>query len=205
MKSESYMELSVWSYPDCQFLAMTQNSFASIFPVSLLLHLGYLGHASPSLQHLACSSLLTPRWYKTTKNPITNQFEDSASATMIHRLFLGIHISISAKPNLKLPVKAKVKNFVNLNVSIWHFLVQLAWWLHIPPGPRSCLRGWRSRSRAPSSTQLPDFVSLSNSHGSKVNLIDTEEVIPGSPGEDYPIYSSPPETSFSCDGFSRGL
>ena len=33
----------------------------------------------------------------------------------------------------------------------------------------------------------------------------TEEVIPGSPGEDYPIFSSPPETSFSCDGFSRGL
>ena len=32
----------------------------------------------------------------------------------------------------------------------------------------------------------------------------SEEVIPGSPGEDYPIYSSPPETSFSCDGFSRG-
>merc|ERR1719266_2686288 len=31
-----------------------------------------------------------------------------------------------------------------------------------------------------------------------------QEVIPGSPGEDYPIFSSPPETTFSCDGFSRG-
>merc|ERR1712086_1193768 len=28
--------------------------------------------------------------------------------------------------------------------------------------------------------------------------------IPGSPGEDYPIYSSPPETSFLCDGFIQG-
>merc|ERR1711892_352219 len=28
--------------------------------------------------------------------------------------------------------------------------------------------------------------------------------IPGSPGEDYPIYSSPPETSFLCDGFIEG-
>merc|ERR1719513_373887 len=28
--------------------------------------------------------------------------------------------------------------------------------------------------------------------------------IPGSPGEDYPIYSSPPDTSFLCDGFIEG-
>ena len=27
------------------------------------------------------------------------------------------------------------------------------------------------------------------------------EAIPGSPGEDYPIYASPPETSFGCDGY----
>merc|ERR1719431_1281464 len=27
-----------------------------------------------------------------------------------------------------------------------------------------------------------------------------EETIPGTPGEDYPIYASPPETSFLCDG-----
>merc|ERR1712106_527595 len=31
-----------------------------------------------------------------------------------------------------------------------------------------------------------------------------EGSIPGSPGEDYPIYSSPPETSFLCDGFIEG-
>ena len=30
------------------------------------------------------------------------------------------------------------------------------------------------------------------------------EAIPGSPGEDYPIYSSPPETSFACDGYIEG-
>ena len=28
--------------------------------------------------------------------------------------------------------------------------------------------------------------------------------VPGSPGEDYPIYATPPETSFSCDGFIEG-
>ena len=27
-----------------------------------------------------------------------------------------------------------------------------------------------------------------------------EENIPGTPGEDYPIYAEPPETSFTCDG-----
>merc|ERR1719418_218930 len=30
------------------------------------------------------------------------------------------------------------------------------------------------------------------------------EVIPGVPGEDYPIYATPPDTSFSCDGYIRG-
>ena len=28
--------------------------------------------------------------------------------------------------------------------------------------------------------------------------------IPGSPGEDYPIYSSPPETRFVCEGYIEG-
>ena len=28
--------------------------------------------------------------------------------------------------------------------------------------------------------------------------------IPGSPGEDYPIYASPPDTSFACDGKVTG-
>jgi hypothetical protein len=28
--------------------------------------------------------------------------------------------------------------------------------------------------------------------------------IPGSPGEDYPIYATPPETSFLCDGYIEG-
>merc|ERR1711892_422594 len=28
--------------------------------------------------------------------------------------------------------------------------------------------------------------------------------IPGSPGEDYPIFSSPPDTSFLCDGYIEG-
>merc|ERR1712106_631318 len=31
-----------------------------------------------------------------------------------------------------------------------------------------------------------------------------EGTIPGSPGEDYLIFSSPPETSFLCDGFIEG-
>merc|ERR1712014_52971 len=31
-----------------------------------------------------------------------------------------------------------------------------------------------------------------------------EQAIPGVPGEDYPIYDAPPETSFSCDGFIEG-
>ena len=26
------------------------------------------------------------------------------------------------------------------------------------------------------------------------------ETIPGAPGEDYPIFATPPETSFICDG-----
>merc|ERR1719278_1591228 len=30
------------------------------------------------------------------------------------------------------------------------------------------------------------------------------EAIPGSPGEDYPIYATPPETSFGCDGYIEG-
>merc|ERR1739845_235332 len=28
--------------------------------------------------------------------------------------------------------------------------------------------------------------------------------IPGTPGQDYPIYSQPPETSFACDGYVSG-
>ena len=31
-----------------------------------------------------------------------------------------------------------------------------------------------------------------------------EQAIPGVPGEDYPIYDAPPETSFACDGFIEG-
>ena len=30
------------------------------------------------------------------------------------------------------------------------------------------------------------------------------EAIPGQPGEDYPVYAVPPETSFSCDGYIEG-
>ena len=30
------------------------------------------------------------------------------------------------------------------------------------------------------------------------------EAIPGTPGEDYPIFSEPPETSFVCDGYING-
>ena len=33
---------------------------------------------------------------------------------------------------------------------------------------------------------------------------ELSEAIPGQPGEDYPIYSVPPETSFSCDGYIEG-
>ena len=31
-----------------------------------------------------------------------------------------------------------------------------------------------------------------------------EQAIPGTPGEDYPIFAFPPETSFTCDGFIQG-
>merc|ERR1712106_3866 len=31
-----------------------------------------------------------------------------------------------------------------------------------------------------------------------------EKAIPGSPGEDYPIFATPPETSFVCDGYIQG-
>ena len=31
-----------------------------------------------------------------------------------------------------------------------------------------------------------------------------EQAIPGTPGEDYPIFAFPPETSFLCDGFIQG-
>merc|ERR1712212_1350740 len=31
-------------------------------------------------------------------------------------------------------------------------------------------------------------------------IASLEDTIPGTPGEDYPIYATPPETSFSCDG-----
>ena len=38
-----------------------------------------------------------------------------------------------------------------------------------------------------------------------VDPIDALSIaIPGSPGEDYPIYSTPPETSFLCDGYIEG-
>ena len=38
--------------------------------------------------------------------------------------------------------------------------------------------------------------------GLQVDPIEAlSEAIPGSPGEDYPIYASPPETSFGCDGY----
>ena len=33
---------------------------------------------------------------------------------------------------------------------------------------------------------------------------DLSESVPGSPGQDYPIYSQVPETSFVCDGQVRG-
>ena len=31
-----------------------------------------------------------------------------------------------------------------------------------------------------------------------------EKTIPGFPGEDYPIFATPPETSFLCDGYIQG-
>ena len=31
-----------------------------------------------------------------------------------------------------------------------------------------------------------------------------EKAVPGTPGEDYPIYAEVPETSFSCDGQVEG-
>ena len=37
-------------------------------------------------------------------------------------------------------------------------------------------------------------------HSFKGGIGSLEDTIPGTPGEDYPIYAVPPETSFTCDG-----
>ena len=40
--------------------------------------------------------------------------------------------------------------------------------------------------------------------GGDQNLAMLEKAVPGIPGEDYPIYSSVPETAFVCDGQVEG-
>ena len=42
------------------------------------------------------------------------------------------------------------------------------------------------------------------SPGLSEELAALAEAIPGQPGEDYPVYSVPPDTSFSCDGKIEG-
>ena len=107
--------------------------------------------------------------YKTNEAKITNQFGiDSAPATMTHRLFLGLSNQfsrLSQKTNQS--VSGPNDQFWIFRHFLRHFpwilLSQFAWWLQPPPEPRSCLRDWRSRSRTPSSTRSPGFVSPSHS------------------------------------------
>ena len=40
--------------------------------------------------------------------------------------------------------------------------------------------------------------------GLSEELAALAEAIPGQPGEDYPVYSVPPDTSFTCDGKIEG-
>jgi len=48
------------------------------------------------------------------------------------------------------------------------------------------------------------FVCVVSGQEEEDPLAALSTAIPGSPGEDYPIYSSPPETSFVCDGYIEG-
>ena len=43
-----------------------------------------------------------------------------------------------------------------------------------------------------------------SAQGEEDPIAALEKAIPGSPGEDYPIFATPPETSFLCDGFIHG-
>ena len=138
---------------------------------------------------------------------------------MIHRLFLGISFLL-AKPDNKLP--AKTKEEPNKRLINYFLLPFLATARHWPDNFSwfSLLGGWtnhqsweaawgsggagREHHHRPH-CQTPWVFFSHTSNLKKWTGKLTEEVIPGSPGEDYPIYSSPPDTSFSCDGFSRGL
>merc|ERR1711988_466302 len=49
------------------------------------------------------------------------------------------------------------------------------------------------------------LIALASAQEEEVDPIEAlSEAIPGSPGEDYPIYATPPETSFGCDGYIEG-
>merc|ERR1712080_460126 len=49
------------------------------------------------------------------------------------------------------------------------------------------------------------LLALASAQEEEVDPIEAlSEAIPGSPGEDYPIYATPPETSFGCDGYIEG-
>ena len=52
----------------------------------------------------------------------------------------------------------------------------------------------------------PSYAAPGGRQGGAGDPIDAlGETIPGEPGEDYPIYSSVPETSFQCDGRTPGI
>jgi hypothetical protein len=47
-------------------------------------------------------------------------------------------------------------------------------------------------------------VAVVSAQGDEDPVGALEEAIPGSPGEDYPTFATPPDTSFLCDGFIQG-
>ena len=69
----------------------------------------------------------------------------------------------------------------------------------VPPGLTVTLSGvLASQDALLSLYGAPSDVGLSE------ELAALAEAIPGQPGEDYPVYSVPPDTSFSCDGKIEG-
>ena len=69
----------------------------------------------------------------------------------------------------------------------------------LPPGLTVHLAGCLASQEALLSLYgAPSDVGLSE------ELAALAEAIPGQPGEDYPVYSVPPDTSFSCDGKIEG-
>ena len=147
--------------------------------------------------------------YKTNEAKITNQFGiDSAPATMTHRLFLG---PSNQSPRLSQKTNQSVSG---PNDQFWIFCpffetLALNFFVSVCLVASTTTRAEKlpeGLEEQVESTIIDPIARLRESptqwHRNWTRF--SEEVIPGSPGEDYPIYSSPPETSFSCDGFSRG-